>query len=207
MFVWFLQGGIGYPNTGVFTIIQNNHKTITTTRPFWVVLSIVNAAFSIQLLDGEDCNISSLEGFPIPVAHLLHLCGSWKEGQSQSHPRQLTVNSSLKQCTENFNKLWLFIQLHSLGQTVQLFSSPTGLFAMDNFLIYDLRILRTLHRRWNGTLALWGLWRECLLAMGPAGTSKQGHGLLWYHRHIGIPSFNTEHGTQRGGTLQLNINA
>lgn len=96
-------------------MIQNNHKTIMTTRPFRVVLSIVNAAFSIQLLDWEDCNSSSLEGFPIPVAHLLHLCGFWKEGWSQSHPRQLTVNSSLKQCTENFNKPWLSIQLHSLG--------------------------------------------------------------------------------------------
>lgn len=109
--MWFLQGGIGYPNTGVFTIIQNNHKTITAARPFRVVLSIVNAAFSIQLIDGEDCNISSLEGFPIPVAHLLHLCGSWKEGQSRSHPSLLwiLVLSNVQRTLINFSCLSSFI--------------------------------------------------------------------------------------------------
>lgn len=153
MCVWFLQGGIGYPNTGAFTMIQNNRKTIITTRGFQVVPSVGNVAFSTQPVDWEDCNISSLEGFPIPVAHLLHLCGSWKAGWSASHPGQLTVNSSLKQCRANFNKPWLFIQLHSLGWTVHLSSGPSELFVVDNLLIYDLSILRTLHRRWKGLLA------------------------------------------------------
>lgn len=62
--------------------VQNNHKTIITTRPLHSYPpSIVNAAFLSQLLYSErDCNISSLEEIPIPVAHLLHLCGSWKDG-------------------------------------------------------------------------------------------------------------------------------
>lgn len=74
-----------------------------------VIPSVVNAPFLSQLLHSEkDCNISSLEEIPIPVANLLHLCGSWMAGWSESSPRQLTLNSSLKQCMKSFSKLWPF---------------------------------------------------------------------------------------------------
>lgn len=97
----------------------------------------------------------------------------------------ILVLSNVQRTLINFSCLSSFILWDRLS--VQLLSSPTELFATDNFLIYDLRILRTLHRRQKGTLALWGLWRECLPAMGPPGTSKQEHGLLRYIGTLASP--------------------
>lgn len=82
------------------------------------------------------------------MAHLLHHCGSWKEGWSESHPKQLTVNSGLKQGMESFSKLWPFGEPSLHGKYCPASSRPSKVFAVGQpsdlwfslFLVSDLRM-------------------------------------------------------------------
>jgi hypothetical protein len=99
------------------------------------------------------------------VAHLLHLCGSWKEGWSESHSRQqLTVNCSLEQCRESFNKLWPFSQPSFPGTYCLSVLSPSKLLAMNNPFNLSPWVFLELHWEKKGMVTLWELQRKSLLS-------------------------------------------